>query len=230
MHLQKEISDMGKTIAIGDIHGCSAALGLLIDIVQPDRCDTLICLGDIIDYGPNSKEVVEQLLELNEKTNLVLIMGNHEEMLLEVVKGNEDKEYWKKFGGDKALASYQCDHPREIPYEHLNFIGKSVPFLETETNIFVHAGYQADLPLQETTGSTLRWDFLNAKKALPHFSGKTAVLGHTPQTSGEIHDLGFLICIDTDCSRQGWLTGLDVNTGQYWQVNQEGAVRKRFRA
>jgi serine/threonine protein phosphatase 1 len=130
MHLQKEISDMGRTIAIGDIHGCSTALGLLIDIVQPESCDTLICLGDIIDYGPDSKKAIEQLLELNEKTNLVLIMGNHEEMLLEVVKGNEDIDHWKKFGGDKALESYQCDHPREIPYEHPNFIGKSVPFLK----------------------------------------------------------------------------------------------------
>ena len=77
----------------------------------------------------------------------------------------------------------------------------------------------------EGVGLGLRWEFLEPHRQCPHFSGKRVVVGHTPQVSGEILDLGFLICIDTDCSRGGWLTALDVETGRVVQADQRGDMR-----
>jgi serine/threonine protein phosphatase 1 len=59
----------------------------------------------------------------------------------------------------------------------------------------------------------------------PHCSGKIAIVGHTPQVSGEILDLGYLKCIDTGCVNGGWLTGLDVESGQVWRVDEGGRSR-----
>jgi serine/threonine protein phosphatase 1 len=60
----------------------------------------------------------------------------------------------------------------------------------------------------------------------PHYSGKTVIAGHTPQTSGEALDLGFLKLVDTDCSRGGWLTALEVSEGEVLQANQQGECRR----
>jgi serine/threonine protein phosphatase 1 len=71
----------------------------------------------------------------------------------------------------------------------------------------------------------LRWKVTDAQTAEPHCLGKVTVVGHTPQLRGEILDLGFLVCIDTNCYGGGWLTGLDVYSGQLWQSDAEGRIR-----
>ena len=71
----------------------------------------------------------------------------------------------------------------------------------------------------------LLWRVTAAATAVPHHSGKVAVVGHTPQLSGEVLDLGFLLCIDTNCARGGWLTALDVDTGRVWQADRTGRLR-----
>ena len=197
-----------------------------MEAIRPRATDTIVSLGDVIDYGPESKGVVEQLIALRDRTNLIFVRGNHEEMLLAIVDGTGSLESWTQHGGDDTLASYGSKHPREIPGEHLELIRRSKFFWETQENIFVHAGYYPNQPLKDTPASVLFWEFLEPKWAWPHYSDKTVIVGHTPQTSGDILDLGFLVCIDTDCSRGGWLTGLDVTTGHYWQANERGKVRE----
>lgn len=214
-----------RIIAVGDIHGCSTALAALVDAIQPGPADVLISLGDIIDYGPNSRGVVEQLKALRERTNLILLTGNHEEMLFAVLDQNRDRESWTRHGGDATLESYWVDHPRQLPAGDVAFLRMAKWFHETDTHAFVHAGYFPNQPLRDTPSSALFWEFLDPDRAWPHYSGKTFVVGHTPQTSGEILDLGFAVCVDTDCSRGGWLTGLDVVSGDFWQANQRGVVR-----
>jgi serine/threonine protein phosphatase 1 len=71
----------------------------------------------------------------------------------------------------------------------------------------------------------LLWRVTDARSAVPHCSGKVVVVGHTPQLNGEVLDLGFLICIDTNCVRGGWLTAIETNTGKIWQVNSSGKIR-----
>ena len=146
-------------------------------------------------------------------------------MLFAVLDQSRDLESWTRHGGDTTLASYGVDHPRDLPAEDITFQRTAKWFHETETHAFVHAGYFPNQPLRDTPSSALFWEFLDPNRAWPHYSGKTFVVGHTPQTTGEILDLGFVVGIDTDCSRGNWLTALDAVTGYYWQANQRGEVR-----
>src|SRR5262249_48407239 len=92
-------------------------------------------------------------------------------------------------------------------------------------HLFVHAGLEPELPLAEQPGLVLRWRVTDLATAAPHHSGRVAVVGHTPQKSGEVLDVGFLVCIDTNCARGGWLTARDVGSGQVWQADQAGRLR-----
>src|SRR5262249_57711237 len=76
----------GRTIAIGDIHGCPDALAALIDAVAPGRDDTIVTLGDYIDRGPNSRGVLDRLLRLAGQCRLVPLLRNHEEALLDALQ------------------------------------------------------------------------------------------------------------------------------------------------
>lgn len=218
-----------RVIAIGDIHGCSVALAALVEAIQLGPDDVVIPLGDVVDYGRDSRGVIGQLKALRERTNLILLTGNHEEMLFSVLDHNRDLESWTRHGGDRTLDSYGVDHPRELPSEDVAFLRTAKWFFETDTHAFVHAGYFPNQQLRDTPSSALFWEFLDPNRAWPHYSGKTFVVGHTPQTSGEILDLGFVVGIDTDCSRGNWLTALDAVSGRYWQANQQGQVRVRER-
>ncbi len=205
------------------------ALSALLKVIGPQPNDILVTLGDVIDYGPDTRGVIDQLLLLKERTQLVTLRGNHEEMLLRVLKGQWDLESWTRHGGDQTLTSYGIIHPAEMPKAHRDHLRNSLPYSESTDHAFVHANYYPNLLLNETPASALFWEFLDPKRAWPHFSNKTFIVGHTPQTTGEILDLGFLVCIDTDCSRGGWLTALDTTTGHYWQASQQGTLQERDR-
>jgi serine/threonine protein phosphatase 1 len=223
----------GRTIAIGDIHGCSDALAAVIDAVTPRRDDTLITLGDYIDRGPNSRGVLDQILALTGRCRLIPLLGNHEEALLDAVRDTSALRRWLILGGAETLHSYGWvpGGPRRaladwIPQMHRAFLADCRDYYETPTHLFIHADYIPELTIAEQPGLALRWRVTDANTAIPHHSGKVAVVGHTPQRSGEILDLGFLICIDTNCARGGWLTALDVGTGRVWQANRSGRLRR----
>jgi serine/threonine protein phosphatase 1 len=96
----------GRTIAIGDIHGCARALATLLDAIGPAQEDTLVPLGDFIDCGPDSREVLDQLIALSRRCHLVPILGNHEEMLLAAALSSSALKEWLFCGGKQTLASY----------------------------------------------------------------------------------------------------------------------------
>ena len=77
-----------RTIAIGDIHGCSAALDALLNAIRPRPEDCIVTLGDYINRGPDSRGVIERLIELKDRCRLVPLLGNHEEMLFEALADN----------------------------------------------------------------------------------------------------------------------------------------------
>lgn len=222
----------GRTIAIGDIHGCSDALAALIDAVAPGPADTVVTLGDYIDRGPDSRGVLDRLTALAGQCRLVPLLGNHEERLLDALRDLGALRPWLVLGGADTLRSYGWTPggPRRapadwIPGPHRAFLTGCRPYYETPTPLFAHAGVVADLPMSEQPGLVLRWRVSDASTAAPHRSGKVTVVGHTPQASGEVLDLGFLVCIDTNCARGGWLTALDVDTGRVWQADREGRLR-----
>lgn len=217
----------GRTIAVGDIHGCSLALRGLLAAIGPRPGDLVIPLGDYIDHGPDSRGVIDQLLALTHRCRVVPLLGNHEQMLLGVLVGRPPFG-WLERGGKATLDSYGfVGNPAMFPADHLAFLHQCRSYYETETHFFVHAGYRADLPLDRQPTRALFWEFLNERPPEAHASGKVAVVGHTPQADGEVLDIGFLKCIDTGCHQGGWLTALDVESGQVWQADARGRLRER---
>lgn len=217
---------MPRTIAIGDIHGCAAALATLIDVIAPTADDTVITLGDYIDRGPDSRAVIDQLLALRQRCQLVALAGNHEVVLLNLRTNVELFDFWLKgCGGAATLASYGGRF-EQIPREHWDFFTALQPYHETDTHLFLHANYLPDLPLSEQPEEILFWKHLNQLPA-PHRSGKTAVVGHTPQMSGEILSAGHLVCIDTWCFGRGALSAYEVNSGDLWQAEQGGVLLRK---
>lgn len=216
---------MSRTIAIGDIHGCSIALDALIDAIDPQPDDTVVPLGDYVDRGIDSKGVLDQLIELHDRCNLVPILGNHDQMMLHARDGRSDFQFWLNCGGDAALDSYGSSGKLNlIPRNHIQFLESCCSYFATDTHIFLHANYKPEVPLEQLDDQTIRW--LSLRDYVPpklHCSGKIAVVGHTPQT--EILDLGFLICLDTGVWKGGWLSALDVESGKIWQVSGNGTLR-----
>ncbi|WP_165075313.1 metallophosphoesterase family protein [Paludisphaera rhizosphaerae] len=216
---------MARVIAIGDVHGCSTALGALIEAVEPRPTDLIVTLGDYIDRGPDSRGVLDQLIELGRRCRLVPILGNHDQMLLDVRIGKYPIFWFFDIGGTTTLDSYGPGRELSlIPDEHYEFLEGCLDYHETATHIFTHANYFPDVPMAEQHAGTLRWESIREMTPGPHESGKTVIVGHTPQRTGEILDLGHLVCIDTYCHGGGWLTALEVKTGEFWRANQRGEV------
>jgi serine/threonine protein phosphatase 1 len=138
---------------------------------------------------------------------------------------------WCQVGGLQTLGSYGPTSGwngtlADVPAEHWAFIEEGCQdYYETDTHIFVHANLNPGLPLAEQDETMLFWEFLNKDWPVRHISGKTVVCGHTSQKSGEILDLGTVVCIDTYIYGGGWLTGLDPESSRYWQVSPIGKVR-----
>src|SRR4051812_47149584 len=99
-----------RTLAIGDIHGCHTALTTLLDYVQPTGEDQLVFLGDYIDRGPSSRQVIETLLELKKSCSTIFLRGNHEEMFLMARKNPAKSHSWQSCGGLETLISYEANH------------------------------------------------------------------------------------------------------------------------
>ena len=214
-----------RVIAIGDIHGCAEALHALLEIVDPTPNDQVVTLGDYVDRGPQSCEVIEQVMELKKRCQLVPLAGNHELMMLDALKSDSPAKYdfWLHCGGEETMASYGGE-TADIPEDHIQFLKSCRRHHEIESHLFVHANYLYQLPLDEQPEHTLFWQHLN-EVPRPHVSGKKAVVGHTPQLTGEILDLGHVVCVDTFCFGSGWLTAYDVLSGDSWQVDKMGNVR-----
>ncbi len=216
----------GRTIAIGDIHGCLTALQTLIQAIAPTPDDTIVTLGDYVDRGPNSRGVIDLLIDLGQRCQLIPLMGNHEEMMLEVVRENQPPYRWLQHGGVETLDSYGFFGDMSvIPESHHTFFRAMKDYYETETHFFVHANYKEDVALDKQSVHSLRWLKLTEITPGPHVNGKRAVVGHTHDRGGEIFDVGHLICIDTYCYGGGWLTALDVESGQVWQSDADGIMR-----
>jgi serine/threonine protein phosphatase 1 len=217
-----------RYLAIGDIHGCFQALRTLEALLELKPDDVLITLGDYIDRGPDSSAVLDWLLHQSKQRKLIALRGNHEVMMLEARADKEAMRDWLANGGDTTLASYShvgdAGQLVDVPDVHWTFLEYGTrPYFETETHFFVHANAYPDLHLKDQPEFMLYWEPLYQSR--PHESGKTMICGHTAQKSGVPKNLGHAICIDTWVYGAGWLTALDVATGDYWQANQKGESR-----
>lgn len=214
-----------RTIAIGDIHGCTRAFdGLLAQIdLQPD--DRLITLGDYVDRGPDSKGIIDRLLALRAKHQVICVRGNHDQMMVDARDGRLTLGNWLMMGGRETLASYPPNGTfDDVPPAHWKFLEKDLlDWCETKTHFFVHANVYPDMRLSEQPLYVLHYEKFNDPP--PHCSNKIMICGHTAQKTGLPRNLGHAICIDTWVYGEGWLTGLELRSGRVWQANQRGEQR-----
>jgi serine/threonine protein phosphatase 1 len=214
-----------RVIAIGDIHGTFRALDAVLRSIQPTADDTLVVLGDCVDRGPGSREVIDTLLRLRAQCRLITLLGNHEEMMLDHLAGRKPRFDWLPFGGAATMQSYeQADPGGQIDSSHLDYVRTWGDYFEHGSYFFAHGAYDYRLPLGDQDWNRWRWHSLRTYVPPPHESGKIAVVGHTALKDGMVLDMGHLICIDTYCWGGGWLTALDVTTGQLWQANRDGRM------
>lgn len=173
-----------KTYAIGDIHGKHDQLLRLLDWVEHDAGteDALVLfLGDYIDRGPQSKEVLDTLIAgpKIDKHRWVFLRGNHEQMMLDA---RHDSTHWERDGGIQTLGSFGTRELEEIPADYWIFLRNTIHYFEDEHRIFVHAGLYPGLTIKEIQvkgPSVFLWireEFLNSDCDW----GKTVIHGHTP--------------------------------------------------
>ncbi len=202
-----------KYIAIGDIHGHIRKLDNLLQLIKPKLTpkDTLLFLGDYIDRGPASKEVIDRLLQVQkERPNTVFLKGNHEDMLLDYLSlGGKNGGSFVFNGGAETLRSYGGRN--QIPYDHILFFQKLQHFFVCPEYpyIFAHAGIRPGIPLDTSAKEDLLWireDFLSFQGKFPE--GRIVVYGHTPYRSGTVSRQKNKIGIDTGAGYTGPLTAI----------------------
>ena len=211
-----------RTIAIGDIHGHVDALRGLLRWVEPSPADTLVFLGDYVSRGPDSREVIQTVIDLGRRFRVVALCGNHEQMLVDARRDPAALASWVAVGGDASLvAPSASDAWRAFDDDQWAFVESLAACHETHRHFFVHANYAPNRPIAEQDSQTTLWLPLEPPPG-PHFSGKVAIVGHTPQFDGTVLNLGHLVCIDTGCGLGGVLTAFDVGSGRLWQVDERG--------
>ena len=175
---------MNRSCIIGDIHGCFDALVALLAQVE-NRTDTIVFLGDYIDRGPDSKKVVELILQLKkDHPHVITLLGNHEYMLLNYLAGL-DNSVFLQVGGRQTLTSYDlppkmepADVRTHMPQEHLSFFHDLPLLWEDQYGIYVHAGLQPGVHISRQTNDWCLWvrdEFIRSS----YNFGKKVVFGHT---------------------------------------------------
>ena len=215
-----------RTICIGDVHGCSVALAALTQALDLQRQDTLITLGDYVNRGHDTKGVIDQLLILGSRCRHIPLLGNHDSTMLAALENQGAYRLFMEMGGVSTLQSYGDSERLDlVPAQHWEFLRSCRRYYETATHFFCHANYDQAVPLADQDDHHLLWLSLRDYVPRPHCSGKVAFVGHTLQESAEILDLGYLKCLDTGCCNGGWLTALDLESGEVWQVSESARLR-----
>jgi serine/threonine protein phosphatase 1 len=215
---------MERILAIGDIHGCYNKLVSLVEKVRinPEK-DFVVFIGDYIDRGDQSKEVVDYLIEFKKKVpSTVFLLGNHEHMLLDYLSGKNINPFMFNGGqktlisyfGEGGLASFQ-DGKHDFPPEHVDFFNSLRPYFELDQYIFVHAGLRNGIPLARQDLFDLLWireEFYYSKFSF----GKTVIFGHTPFPEPFIFK--DKVGIDTGAVYGNTLTCVDLPSMKFYSV------------
>jgi serine/threonine protein phosphatase 1 len=209
----------GRTLVFGDVHGCDTALARVLDLAQVAPDDQLVFLGDLIDRGPQTRQVLERILDLQRSLPVTIIRGNHEEMFLDSLQQGGWTRTWLEHGGREMLQSYG-ETLEDIPSSHIELLRATLPWQETGREIFAHASPLSDEPIASQPGYALRWNRME-DDAPPHESGQLILCGHTPQKHRQPHTHPGWICLDTWIyDRSGCLSALDLSSGRLFQASQ----------
>ena len=224
---------------IGDVHGMNDLPGRLLDAIEADARAhdmpaTVIFLGDVVNRGGQTRQVIDRLLSglTRPGDDWIALRGNHEQMMLDAltVANLGTFERWLKMGGIQTLASYGCPQKKTSPNRAFDFVDPShIRFLEelpmmhiVGTYLFVDSRVQLGIPLQSQDVKkllTIRGHFLRKPHRLPF----TVIHGHTP-TDGQPRHGPARIGIDTGAYFTGLLTAIAIEPNR-----QHPAVHQRYR-
>jgi serine/threonine protein phosphatase 1 len=216
-----------RLYAIGDIHGRADLLDRLAQRIDADLrrrpCNDklTVFLGDYVDRGPDSRDVVERLARKNFPTPIVALRGNHEDAMLRFVDDPSLFDQWARFGGLTTLRSYGVDVGAEmrrggagavsaafgarLPESHRRFLEETAFSAEYGDYFFCHAGVRPHVPLDRQDPQDLMWirhEFLERRDGF----GKVVVHGHTPHA--HVENLENRINLDTFAYESGVLTAV----------------------
>jgi serine/threonine protein phosphatase 1 len=213
-----------KTFALGDIHGAYRAMMQCFERSQFDyKKDRLIVMGDVCDGYPEVKQCIDELLKVK---HCDLVIGNHDMWALDWALKGDMPEIWTSQGGDRTIASYNGG---PMPEEHIEFLKGGRLWIERADQLFVHGGFDPEIPLEDHNARTLVWDRSLLDIAWnKHASDRKCRLGkyrdifvgHTPTklygTLEPIHACN-VWGLDTGAGWSGKLTLMDVDTKEYRQ-------------
>lgn len=216
-----------QLFAIADIHGCDEELRALLQRLPLHRDSLVVFLGDYIDRGPNSRNVVETILELQDYCRVVCLLGNHELMLREFLDGSDPRRVARFVynGGGATLASYSNeDGVFSIPADHLKFFEQLQHYYVEGDHCFVHAGVPVDPDLinVEEHGEEMVWMRRPPGAPEANFS-KIVVHGHTPLP--EVEFTPRRINLDTSCVYGRCLTAMEIYSRELWHVERSTAPK-----
>ncbi|MCJ8288357.1 MAG: metallophosphoesterase [Flavobacteriales bacterium] len=197
--------------AISDIHGEDFKFRKLLKLLRLKKTDILYLLGDYIDRGSQSKEVLDTIFLLLESGfDIRCIRGNHEQMLLDALSDSDvsSEVAWLKNGGDKTLSSFSTSEISRIPDQYVDFL-KSLPYyLDYENYLLVHAGIDMTTidPLSETQALLWLRDWSSVYDE-SWINGRTVIHGHTPMKASFLlsqeNISNDVICIDNGSFMKG---------------------------
>lgn len=237
------IPDGHRVYAVGDVHGQDHLLAELLtriedDIARQPKCEvTIVFLGDLIDRGPKSAEVVERLRTYRPVgIRIEFLAGNHEEVLLRILDGEGSLiADWLRFGGAQCARSYGLSASSlatmpsaeaietlrsTIPAEHQAFLASFADTFRAGDYLFVHAGIRPGVPLAEQAPFDLRWI---RGPFLDHHARHELMVVHGHTITEHVDECAGRIGIDTGAYKHGVLTALVLEQDQRRTIEARGA-------
>ncbi|MDK4703887.1 metallophosphoesterase family protein [Rhizobium sp. CNPSo 4062] len=175
---------MSKTYVIADIHGRYDLLQAALERIENNPSGgTIVFLGDYVDRGPDSKSVLDRLMEGpgGAHWRWVCLKGNHEDMMVAALRGEVDLAWWLGNGGQQTLSSFDM----RVPDEYLAWADALPQYHADGNRIFAHAGVDPTKPLSEQTEAMLLWSRCSKYHDIAHHDGYL-VHGHTPFEDGPV--------------------------------------------
>lgn len=230
MNPRQNLRPTPRQIIVGDVHGHYETLLRLLEALELGADDRVDFLGDLIDRGPNSAQVVELV---KSEPSFRSIRGNHEDMAIAALLDDEAsdryQQFWRSSGGRATLNSYpEDDAGTALLEEHLDWMTTLPLYRDLGDVWLVHAGVDPTLALSEQTVQQFCWirDVFHSH-ALPYFADKTIVTGHTISFTfpgvqpGQVARGRGWLDIDTGAYtlESGWLTAIDMTHRRVYQAN-----------
>jgi serine/threonine protein phosphatase 1 len=213
---------MSRLFAISDIHGCfNTFYDLVVNTLSITRSDKLVLLGDYIDRGPFSREVIDFIIDLrNNDFNVVPLAGNHEAMIVGAFRDPEILPIWLLNSGLSTLQSLQVKSVNDIDEKYISFL-TGLNYYENEgDNIFVHAGFNDNVSDPFSDNYEMVWHS-RPVYSNPVFRNKRIIHGHRPKTIDYVKNMisgrSQVIPIDTGCVYDeedgfGYLSAIEINS------------------